>query len=116
MTNSPSWMETLEMEEFWQEYEEEMREKNIATISVEKEQELVACVDEKSGSIDYVASPPHYTKGSIEVIEAIEDWELGFHLGNVVKYVARAAHKGNKEQDLKKAQWYLARALERQGE
>ena len=43
---------------------------------------------------DSVAHPRHYTFGGIEVIDAIEAWSLGFHLGNVVKYVARAAHKG----------------------
>ena len=60
-----------------------------------------------------VDRPPHYTFGSIEVIEAIEAWELGFHLGNVVKYVDRAAHKGNQLVDLKKARWYLDRAIRR---
>lgn len=59
---------------------------------------------------DVVNHPPHYTFGSIEVIDAIEDWGLGFHLGNVVKYVARAPHKNGIE-DLKKARWYLDRAI-----
>lgn len=53
----------------------------------------------------------HYNTGKIEVIEAIEDWGLGFKEGNVIKYVARAKHKGNELQDLKKAQWYLNRAI-----
>jgi hypothetical protein len=57
--------------------------------------------------------PPHYTFGAIEVIDAIEAWELGFHLGNVVKYVARAAHKGDQLADLKKARWYLEREINR---
>jgi hypothetical protein len=64
-----------------------------------------------SSEIDH---PPHYASGKIEVIEALEDWGLGFHLGNVVKYVARAGKKDpTKEvQDLKKAQWYLKRKIE----
>ena len=62
---------------------------------------------------DPVARPRHYTFGSIEVIDAIEAWELGFHLGNVVKYVARAAHKGRYVEDLRKARWYLDRELQR---
>jgi hypothetical protein len=62
---------------------------------------------------DEVNKPPHYTYGKIEVIDAIEDWKLGFHEGNVVKYVARAKHKGNEIKDLKKAKWYLERAIER---
>ena len=62
---------------------------------------------------DVVNHPPHYTFGTIEVIEAIEDWKLGFHLGNVVKYVARSGHKDKELQDLKKARWYLNRYIER---
>ncbi len=56
--------------------------------------------------------PPHYNSGQIEVIDAIEDWNLGFHLGNVVKYVARAQHKNSEWEDLKKAAWYLSRYIE----
>ncbi len=62
-----------------------------------------------------VNHPPHYNTGVIEVIDAIEDWKLGFHLGNVVKYVSRAPHKGNEAQDLKKACWYLIRRMEALG-
>lgn len=58
-----------------------------------------------------VDHPKHYNAGRIEVIDAIEDWKLGFHLGNVVKYVARAEHKGKPLEDLQKAQWYLNRAI-----
>lgn len=60
---------------------------------------------------DTVNHPPHYTFGKIEVIDAIEDWRLGFHEGNVVKYVARARHKGRELEDLKKAAWYLDRHI-----
>lgn len=62
---------------------------------------------------DAVNHPSHYNSGSIEVIDAIEDWVLGFHEGNVVKYVARAKHKGCELEDLKKARWYLDRAITR---
>lgn len=61
---------------------------------------------------DPVNHPSHYTFGSIEVIDAIEDWKLGYHLGNAVKYIARAGHKGNTLQDLEKARWYLDREIE----
>ena len=61
---------------------------------------------------DKVNHPAHYNTGKIEVIDAIEDWRLGFHLGNVVKYVARAQYKGTALEDLKKAHWYLTRYLE----
>ncbi len=63
---------------------------------------------------DVINHPSHYEQG-IEVIDAIEAWELGFHLGNVVKYVARAGKKDpkKKREDLLKAQWYLDRYLEK---
>ena len=60
---------------------------------------------------DAVNHPPHYTFGKIEVLDAIEDWQLGFHAGNVVKYVARAKHKGTELQDLHKARFYLDRLI-----
>lgn len=60
-----------------------------------------------------VDHPKHYNMGKIEVIDAIEDWSLNFHLGNTVKYVARANHKGNALEDLKKAKWYLEREIQR---
>lgn len=60
---------------------------------------------------DKVNHPKHYTFGSIEVIDAIEAWNLGFHLGNVVKYIARSEHKGSQLEDLKKARWYLDRKI-----
>ncbi len=61
---------------------------------------------------DDVDHPKHYNQGSIEVIDFIEDQRLGFHLGNVVKYVTRAAHHGTAEKDLQKALWYLQRAID----
>lgn len=60
---------------------------------------------------DPINHPAHYTFGAIEVIDAIEAWGLGFHAGNVVKYVARSEHKGTELEDLKKARWYLDRLI-----
>jgi hypothetical protein len=62
---------------------------------------------------DTVNHPPHYTAGKIEVIDFIEDQKLSYHLGNVVKYVCRADHKGSRLEDLKKAAWYLDREIEK---
>lgn len=70
------------------------------------EVEVVQVVD----VVDMVNHPPHYTVGGIETIDFIEAKGLGYLLGNVVKYVSRAAHKGGVE-DLKKAKWYLERAI-----
>jgi hypothetical protein len=58
-----------------------------------------------------VQHPTHYNAGEFEVIDVIEDWKLGFNLGNAVKYIARADHKGKELEDLKKAAWYLLRRI-----
>jgi len=63
-----------------------------------------------SSAVDH---PAHYNQGKIEVIDAIEDWGLGFNPGNVVKYVARHRHKGRPLEDLQKAAWYLQREIDR---
>ena len=47
--------------------------------------------------------PEHYRPGTYEAINVIDAWELGFCLGNVVKYIARAGLKGEALEDLKKA-------------
>ena len=64
---------------------------------------------------DNVNNPSHYTDGKIEVIDFIEDKKLNYHRGNVVKYISRAGKKDpSKElEDLKKAQWYLNREIQR---
>lgn len=62
---------------------------------------------------DPVNHPSHYTAGGVEVIDAIEAWDLGFCLGNSVKYIARAGKKdpAKTKEDLEKARWYLDRAI-----
>ena len=72
---------------------------------------------------DKVNKPPHYNQGGVECIIAIESSMTpeGFRAylkGNVIKYLWRYEHKNGIE-DLKKAQWYLARLrllIEKQGE
>lgn len=62
---------------------------------------------------EMVNHPPHYNSGQIEVIEAIEDWNLNYNRGNAVKYIARAGKKTkNPILDLEKAVWYLEREIE----
>lgn len=64
-------------------------------------------------AVDSINHPAHYTHGAVETIDAIEAWALGFHLGNAVKYISRAEHKGSKLSDLRKARWYLDREISR---
>lgn len=72
----------------------------------------VVTTDKKTNSIsNAIDHPSHYNRGKIEVIDFIEDQGLSFHLGNVIKYIARAGSKGDKLEDLKKARWYLDRCI-----
>ena len=67
---------------------------------------------------DKVNSPLHYAYGKIEVIDfimqvgAIYPGHQAVLVGNVLKYLSRAPLKGDKEKDLKKAQWYLNKLVE----
>ena len=73
-----------------------------------------------------VNHPAHYggADNPYEAIKVIEAWELGFCLGNSVKYISRAGKKSidpddpvevayARLEDLKKARWYLGREIER---
>lgn len=60
---------------------------------------------------DNVNHPAHYKVGGIETIDFIEAKELGYNLGNVVKYITRAGHKADLREDLLKARWYLNREI-----
>lgn len=64
-----------------------------------------------------VDHPAHYggEDNPYEAIKVIEVWELNFHRGQVVKYVARAGRKdpAKELEDLKKAAWYLNREIEK---
>ena len=62
-------------------------------------------------ALDNVNHPAHYKVGGIETIDFIEAKKLSYNLGNVVKYITRADHKGNAIEDLQKARWYLNREI-----
>ena len=51
--------------------------------------------------------PEHYKGNKYEAIDIIDDYQLGFNLGNAVKYILRAGKKGDTLEDLKKAKWYI---------
>lgn len=63
--------------------------------------------------MEKVNHPDHYhgKDNPYEAIKVIEAWNLGFNLGNVIKYISRAEHKENALEDLKKAKWYLEREI-----
>lgn len=88
------------------------KEETVQTIA----EKVVKAIEEPEVKVtpkeeDVINHPSHYTRGNIEVIDFIEDQQLPYHLGNVIKYIARAGHKGDKLEDLKKARWYLDRYI-----
>jgi len=63
---------------------------------------------------DPINNPKWYAANrKYEPIDVIEDWNLGYHFGNAIKYISRAGRK-NKDiiTDTKKAMWYLKRYIE----
>ena len=69
--------------------------------------------------LDAVNHPSHYTDGNIECIDYIEDKLTaeefqGYCKGNALKYISRAGKKNPDKynEDLKKAIWYLERAVQ----
>lgn len=61
-----------------------------------------------SNAVDH---PQHYQGHNFEVIDIIDDYNLGFNLGNAIKYILRAGKKDDYCQDLNKAIWYLNREV-----
>jgi hypothetical protein len=55
-------------------------------------------------------NPQYYRTDMVHLIDIIEDYELGFHEGNAIKYIIRHKHKGGLK-DLQKAQWYIERMI-----
>jgi hypothetical protein len=61
---------------------------------------------------EMVNHPDHYQgNGGMEVIDIIENYDLGFSLGNAIKYILRSNKKGSAKQDLEKAIWYIRREI-----
>jgi transposase len=75
---------------------------------LEKAKALIAATyEQKSDPVN----PDHYKVGGIETADYIDAKKLGYNLGNVIKYVSRANHKGYPLEDLQKAKWYLERQI-----
>jgi len=68
---------------------------------------------------DMVNSPAHYTRGTQECIDIIEeaiqdapDVKAGMLQAQALKYLLRLWLKSNAPQDAQKAQWYLTRLID----
>jgi hypothetical protein len=64
-------------------------------------------------NVERVDHPAHYNAhpSGIECIDVVE--HMGFNLGNAIKYIWRADHKGASLEDLKKARWYVDREIQK---
>tara|TARA_Y100000034_G_scaffold9101_1_gene9811 strand:- start:3327 stop:3653 length:327 start_codon:yes stop_codon:yes gene_type:complete len=69
-------------------------------------------VNPVNGSVGKI-NPKHYSDLTPQPIEVVEAWGLGYHLGSALKYISRAGNKEgeSKHDDLKKAIWFLERAI-----
>jgi hypothetical protein len=83
-------------------------EANIITVSTADAPVQIEMFEPKPDPVNH---PSHYKTGGVETIDFIEAKALNYNLGNVVKYITRADHKGNRKQDLEKAVWYLNREI-----
>ena len=68
-------------------------------------------------SYDPVNKPSHYNHTSVEAIDGIagalgEDGFEAYCIGNAIKYIWRRKHKATYRENIKKAIWYLDKALE----
>jgi len=84
---------------------------HTADSQVKYPNERISGPSETKGPIN----PYYYKFGGIETIDFIEAKKLDYNLGNVIKYVSRAGHKGHELEDLKKAAWYLEREIAQHG-
>lgn len=55
----------------------------------------------------------HYRKGAMQPWDIIDEWDLNFYEGNVLKYLLRAKHKGSQLDDYIKAKHYLQRLIDK---
>ncbi len=102
--NNPSWFDKLEQRIH------ELHENKIDRIGPN----LEGVVDQPTPPHDPVNRPAHYTTGTIEVLDFIEDQQFGYLDGQVIKYVSRYRHKGKPLEDLQKAKFYLERLLRKE--
>ena len=66
---------------------------------------------------DNINHPTHYNRGNIETIDMIKNCMSpsefeGYLQGNIIKYISRYKYKGTALEDLKKAEWYVARLIQ----
>jgi non-ribosomal peptide synthetase component E (peptide arylation enzyme) len=98
----------------WAKGEKHVDESEIKSMSLAGFYDFIGRYSTKSDT-DAINHPSYYTDGKIEVSDFIADKDLNFFRGNVVKYICRAGKKNSSKEieDLKKAEWYLNREIDR---
>ena len=61
--------------------------------------------------MEKINHPEHYKGNKYEAIDIIDDYQLGFNLGNAVKYILRCGKKDDAIEDLRKAKWYIGHEI-----
>lgn len=69
-------------------------------------------ISEPAGKYDDVRAPAHYCGHKHTHVEVVQDWELDYFLGNVLKCIERRKLKGHELQDLMKAKKWLEMEIE----
>ncbi len=90
------------------------RFKKIDSVDKNVKKQDISEFTEGVWAAEAVNHPSYYggKDNTYEAINVIEAWDLDFHCGSVLKYIARHKDKGNPKQDIEKAIWYLQRYLE----
>ena len=108
--NEPENADMKKVTDFWSKQDFQKGEKDNNDIEA-----VVAQECESKYQFTYLKTvdhPEHYNNSSLEVIDAIDAWNLNFSEGNIIKYVIRAKYKNSRKEDLEKALWYIQRLLE----
>ena len=79
--------------------------------------ELIKCCDyntkQKGNTQNNAVNEKHYKMTNIEPLDIIDEYNLDFYLGNVIKYILRSKFKGTEKEDLLKAKKYIELFLDR---
>ena len=77
------------------------------------QEDIITFNREQNKKKEMVNHPTHYggEDNLYEAIKVIEAWDLGFNLGNAIKYISRAGKKLDILEDLEKASWYINREI-----
>jgi len=112
MTDNNRRINDQEIDSYYQDYLDRYPWAKGTRSNLEEPNPRNSFVPEGSIDPDMVNSPDHYTHNGIEAINVIEakltgEQYEGYLQGSTMKYLLRSNYKGKRDEDLKKAQWYL---------